>query len=76
MVFVVIGSGINVFFAARNPSISLNTFCAQVLSFPMAKLMERVLPTYAVTIGGKRWSLNPGKFGVKEHMLITIMANV
>lgn len=42
----------------------------------MAKAMEWALPTTSVTLFGKNWSLNPGKFSVKEHMLISIMANV
>lgn len=88
----------NTFFAARNPSISVNTFCArasnfhwhslnpstdfdarsftEVLAFPLAKAMEFSLPTKSITLFGKQWSLNPGKFSVKEHMLISIMANV
>ncbi|KAK4702071.1 hypothetical protein P7C70_g4152, partial [Phenoliferia sp. Uapishka_3] len=76
LVFTLIGSGVNVFFSARNPGITLNTFCAQVLSFPLAKLMEKTLPTKSWTMFGRQWSFNPGPFNMKEHMLITIMANV
>jgi hypothetical protein len=28
------------------------------------------------TTFGYTWSLNPGKFNMKEHMVITIMANI
>lgn len=38
--------------------------------------MERFLPDKGFTFRGKRHSLNPGPFNKKEHMLITIMANV
>ena len=38
--------------------------------------MERVLPTREFTTFGYTWSLNPGRFNMKEHMVITIMANV
>jgi len=75
MIFSTIGTGINVFFAARAPGIYLSVFCAQVLAYPFAKLMER-LPTRQFNTFGWVWSLNPGRFNQKEHMLITIMANV
>jgi hypothetical protein len=44
--------------------------------FPAGKLLEKVLPTHRFTTFGYTWSLNPGKFNMKEHMVITIMANV
>ena len=43
--------------------------------FPAGKLLEKVLPTRQFTTFGYTWSLNPGKFNVKEHMVIIIMAN-
>ena len=44
--------------------------------FPAGKFLEKVLPTRQFTTFGYTWSLNPGKFNMKEHMMITIMANV
>lgn len=41
----------------------------------MGKLFEKALPDWGFTLFGKRYSLNPGPFNLKEHMLITIMAN-
>jgi len=38
--------------------------------------MEKVLPTTKFTTFGFTWTLNPGRFNMKEHMVITIMANV
>lgn len=38
--------------------------------------MERVLPTRRYSLFGWTFTLNPGKFSPKEHMLITIMASV
>jgi hypothetical protein len=43
--------------------------------FPAGKFLEKVLPTRKFTTFGYTWSLNPGKFNMKEHMVITIMAN-
>jgi hypothetical protein len=44
--------------------------------YPAGKFLEKVLPTRQFTTFGYTWSLNPGKFNMKEHMMITIMANV
>ena len=44
--------------------------------FPAGKFLEKVLPTRQFTTLGYTWSLNPGKFNMKEHMMITIMASI
>ena len=49
---------------------------AQLLAFPVGKLLEATLPTRRFTTFGYAWSLNPGKFNIKEHMVISIMASV
>ena len=38
--------------------------------------MARWLPTRQYRFLGKTWSFNPGPFNEKEHMLITVMANI
>jgi hypothetical protein len=45
-------------------------------AFPAGKFCEKVLPTRKFAAFGYTWTLNPGKFNMKEHMVITIMANV
>lgn len=45
---------------------------AQLISFPLMRLWARVVPQ--VKIFGV--SINPGPFTIKEHVIITIMANV
>lgn len=49
---------------------------AQLAALPAGKLLERVLPTTRFRTFGYTWSLNPGPFNIKEHTLITVMANV
>jgi hypothetical protein len=44
--------------------------------FPAGKFLEKVLPTRQFIIFGYTLSLNPGRFNMKEHMVITIMANI
>lgn len=45
---------------------------AQLISFPLMRAWARIVPR--VKIFGV--SLNPGPFTIKEHVIITIMANV
>ncbi|KAJ7064276.1 OPT-domain-containing protein [Mycena amicta] len=74
-VFVGAGAFINQFFSIRFPGINVASNVAQVLAYPAAKAMELSLPTRQFTTFGYTWSLNPGPFNPKEHMIITIMAN-
>ena len=67
---------INQFFSIRQPGITVTANVAQLLAFPAGKLLEAILPARQFTTFGYTWSLNPGKFNLKEHMVITIMANV
>ncbi|CAK5266492.1 unnamed protein product [Mycena citricolor] len=74
-IFVGAGGFINQFFSIRFPGISVGSNVAQVLAYPFAKLLE-LLPAREFTTFGYTWTLNPGPFNPKEHMIITIMANV
>jgi hypothetical protein len=76
MIFVTIGSGLNVLFSLRNPSISIGSLVAQLCSYPIGMFMAKTLPKRKFKTFGLEWSLNPGPFNKKEHTLITIMANV
>ncbi|KAK0482776.1 OPT-domain-containing protein [Armillaria novae-zelandiae] len=76
LIYVVIGAFINQFFSIRQPGISIEANVAQLLAYPVGKALERVLPTCKFRTFGYEWSLNSGTFNMKEHMVITIMANV
>jgi OPT family small oligopeptide transporter len=67
---------INQLFSIRQPNIVILSNVAQLLAYPIGKGMELTLPDWGITVFGVRHSLNPGPFSKKEHMLITIMANV
>uniref|UniRef100_A0A0D9V376 Oligopeptide transporter 4 n=1 Tax=Leersia perrieri TaxID=77586 RepID=A0A0D9V376_9ORYZ len=51
----------------------------QVASLPLGHLLARVLPRRKfrapALLGGGEWSLNPGPFNMKEHVLISSFAN-
>lgn len=67
---------INQLFSIRQPAITILSNVAQMLAYPLGKGCEMLLPDWGFTLFGTRHSLNPGPFSKKEHMLITIMANV
>lgn len=46
-----------------------------MIAFPAGRFTEKILPNYTVPLGRFSFSLNPGRFNVKEHVLITVMAN-
>lgn len=63
-----VGSGLNQFFSLRQPSVTISALVAQLVAFPVGCAWARWMP-----LG---W-LNPDRhFNIKEHALITIMANV
>lgn len=68
LLFTIIGSGLNQFFSLRQPSVTISALVAQLLAFPIGCAWAKWMP-----LG---W-LNPDRhFNIKEHGLITIMANV
>lgn len=69
-------SFINQFFWYRKEPLSVTSISAQIAVVPLGHLMARVI-TDRVFFQGTRWefTMNPGPFNVKEHVLITIFAN-
>lgn len=55
---------------------NITSISAQIAVVPLGHLMARTLPKRVIFEGTKwEFSLNPGPFNVKEHVLITIFAN-
>ncbi|EGG10787.1 putative oligopeptide transporter [Melampsora larici-populina 98AG31] len=73
---VCLGTGVNQFFAQRMPTIGLSVTSAQLVAYPIGCMMAKYLPEKVFRIGNHPFTLNPGPFNMKEHMLISIMANV
>ncbi|PHH83025.1 hypothetical protein CDD82_3937 [Ophiocordyceps australis] len=74
--FCLVLAFVNQLFDIRQPAIRVMANVAQLLAYPLGRAAQNWLPDRAVTLFGVRHSLNPGPFSKKEHMLITIMANV
>ncbi|CAM1500425.1 Fc.00g095870.m01.CDS01 [Cosmosporella sp. VM-42] len=76
LAFSVLLAFTNQLFDIRQPAIRIMANVAQLLAYPIGKAFESWLPDWGFILFGIRHSLNPGPFSKKEHMLITIMANV
>lgn len=76
MLFTTIGSGLNMLFSMRAPSIIITTYVAQLLCHPVGLGWSLVMPNRQLSLCGLRFNLNPGSWNKKEHTLVVIMANV
>ncbi|KAF9359138.1 hypothetical protein BGX26_000082 [Mortierella sp. AD094] len=70
---------VNEFFYLRQTSISISYPIVALLSLPLGHFMAKVLPTrtFRIPISPTRrfsFTLNPGPFTIKEHVLIGTMA--
>ncbi|KAI8982517.1 OPT family small oligopeptide transporter [Pilobolus umbonatus] len=52
---------------SKQNALTLSPLVVQLLTFPLGKLLARIIP--------KSFFFNPGPFNMKEHVLITAMAN-
>ncbi|KAG0378654.1 hypothetical protein BGX24_003220 [Mortierella sp. AD032] len=68
-------SFVNQFFYMRETQISIGYSVVALLSLPMGHFMARVLPTRQFNLFGLKFSLNPGPFSIKEHVLIGTMVS-
>ncbi|KAJ0101225.1 hypothetical protein Patl1_03874 [Pistacia atlantica] len=68
---------VNQFFQYRQNILNVGPVSAQILVLPAGKLMAATLPTKPIRVPFTPWSfsLNPGPFNIKEHVLITIFAS-
>ncbi|XP_010092336.2 oligopeptide transporter 1 [Morus notabilis] len=68
---------VNMFFGYRQNQLWVSSVSAQIVVLPIGKLMAATLPTKPVKVPLTGWSfsMNPGPFNLKEHVLITIFAN-
>ncbi|EIN13377.1 OPT oligopeptide transporter [Punctularia strigosozonata HHB-11173 SS5] len=80
--YTILISGLNQFFGLRYPSVQITGLVAQLTALPLGKGLEYILPRHRIRIPLFRgrsisFTLNDGSpFNVKEHTVITVMANV
>ncbi|XP_078430637.1 oligopeptide transporter 4-like [Wolffia australiana] len=71
-------SFLNQFFAYRTEPLIITQISVQVASLPAGHFLAQVLPSAKFRLpgaGDRLFSLNPGPFNIKEHVLISIFAN-
>ncbi|KAL0352608.1 UNVERIFIED_CONTAM: Oligopeptide transporter 4, partial [Sesamum calycinum] len=71
-------SFLNTFFSYRSEPLIITMISVQVATLPIGRFMANVLPTTKFRLpgfGAREFSLNPGPFNMKEHVLISIFAN-
>ncbi|KAJ6749376.1 hypothetical protein OIU85_000063 [Salix viminalis] len=66
---------LNTFFTYRTQPLTISAILMQIAVLPIGKFMAKTLPTKDYRIFGWSFSLNPGPFNMKEHVIITIFAN-
>lgn len=72
LILTTIGCGMNVLFSFHSPSFTLTTFVTSILAWPLGRFWAAYFPNWKIF----GLELNPGPFNIKEHAIITIMANV
>ena len=73
----VILSFVNQFFGYRSNQLSISSVSAQIVTLPIGRFMAATLPEKQIKVPWTKWSfsMNPGPFNLKEHVLITMFAN-
>ncbi|GER53541.1 oligopeptide transporter [Striga asiatica] len=69
-------SFLNTFFSYRTEPLAITMISVQVATLPIGRFMAAVLPKRKFNLFGLwEFTLNPGPFNMKEHVLISIFAN-
>jgi hypothetical protein len=80
LTLVFIGATVNTIFNFRYPAPWLMPSLILLIAYPLGRTFAFFLPirTWVLPriLGGSNFTLNPGPFNVKEHVLIYMMANV
>lgn len=76
MILCTVGSGVNMLFSLRNPSVAITTYVVQLVAYPIGLAWDLVMPDREWNVFGLKFNLRPGKFNYKEHVVIVAMSNV
>ena len=75
MFLTTLASGLNMLFSLRAESISISSYVAQLVSYPLGVGMAYILPNHQFNVFGLKFNFNPGPWNFKEHAIIVLMAN-
>ncbi|XP_038894416.1 oligopeptide transporter 3 [Benincasa hispida] len=66
---------LNTFFTYRSQPLAISAILMQIAVLPIGRFMASTLPNRDFHFFQWKFSLNPGPFNMKEHVIITIFAN-
>ncbi|KAF4448200.1 OPT family small oligopeptide transporter [Fusarium austroafricanum] len=75
LILCTIGSGVNMLFSLRNPSVTVTTYVVQLVAYPFGLGWDLIMPDREWNLFGLKFNLKPGKFNYKEHVVIVAMSN-
>ena len=75
LLLTIIASRLNSLFSLRALTLTISSIVVQLVAYPLGVGWSKLMPSRVFRTFGLEWSLNPGKFDLKEHGLIVIMAN-
>ncbi|CAG8477442.1 7851_t:CDS:10 [Funneliformis caledonium] len=73
-IFTALGAAVSEFYYFRSNGGGYSIFFVLLVSFVMGKWMAQALPIDEFRIWNWRFTLNPGPFNIKEHVLIAVAA--
>ncbi|KAG0151823.1 hypothetical protein CROQUDRAFT_56718 [Cronartium quercuum f. sp. fusiforme G11] len=70
------GAAVGQIFFFKSNGVGFNTYLIILVSYPMGKALERLLPDWTIRLTKRlTFKLNPGPFTLKEHLLIGVLAS-
>lgn len=66
---------LNTFFTYRSQPLAISAILMQIAALPIGRFMASTLPNRDFHFFKWKFTLNPGPFNMKEHVIITIFAN-
>ncbi|KAI1170423.1 OPT family small oligopeptide transporter [Nemania sp. FL0916] len=75
LILCTVGSAVNMLFSLRNPSVTITTYVIQLVAYPVGIGWDLIFPDRVFAVMGARFNLKPGRFNLKEHVVIVAMSN-
>lgn len=76
LLFVTVVAAINMLLSMRSPALTVPTVVVILLVYPLGLMWAKFVPIKIFHIFGVKWTTNPGPWTIKEHTVVTLMANV
>lgn len=76
LLLTTVGSGVNMLFSLRYPTVSVTTYVIQLIAYPIGLGWDLIFPDHQFNVFGLKFNFKPGPFNFKEHVVIVVMSNV